>query len=193
MEAFRLTPEEFDQQFEKYLKDRFKPFRDKERPADYGRNLAPDNEKTPFNGAASIEPSPSGDLIAVVTGNRKDGELDIVLVSAKDGSVIRNLTKGFDQDKGFEFIITPGMRFNMVPWMTWAPEGDRIGYFVRREKSRTLILQNVLNGDVDQRVDMKTVDDPESPDISPDGKKVAFAALQGGVGDIFVQIGRAHV
>ena len=30
-------PEEFDQQFEKYLKDRFKPFRDKERPADYGR------------------------------------------------------------------------------------------------------------------------------------------------------------
>src|SRR6266540_61480 len=186
MEAFRLTPEEFDQQFEKYLKDRLKPFRDKERPADYGRNLAPDHEKTPFNGAASIEPSPSGDLIAVVSANRKDDELDILLVSAKDGSVVRNLTKGFDQDKGFEFIITPGMRFNMVPWMTWAPEGDRIGYFVRREKSRTLILQNILNGNVDQRVDMKTVDDPESPDISPDGKKVAFAALQGGVGDIFV-------
>ena len=41
-EAFQLTPEEFDQQFEKYLKDRFKPFRDKERPADYGRNLAPE-------------------------------------------------------------------------------------------------------------------------------------------------------
>ena len=40
-EALRLKPEEFDQQFEKYLKDRFKPFRDKERPADYGRNLAP--------------------------------------------------------------------------------------------------------------------------------------------------------
>ena len=38
-EAFQLKPEEFDQQFEKYLKDRFKPFRDKERPADYGRNL----------------------------------------------------------------------------------------------------------------------------------------------------------
>ena len=186
MEAFRLTPEEFDQQFEKYLKDRFKPFRDKERPADYGRNLSPDSEKTPFNGAASIEPSPSGDLIAVVSGNRKDGELDIILVSAKDGSVIRNLTNGFDQDKGFEFIITPGMRFNMVPWMSWAPEGDRIAYFVRKEKSRTLILQNILNRNVEQRVEMKTVDDPESPDMSPDGRKVAFAALQGGVGDIFV-------
>ena len=41
-EAFRIKADEFDQQFEKYLKDRFKPFRDKERPIDYGRNLAPD-------------------------------------------------------------------------------------------------------------------------------------------------------
>ena len=55
--------------------------------------------------ATRIEPSPSGDLIAVVTGNRKDGELDIVLLSAKDGSVIRNLTHGFDQDHGFEYIV----------------------------------------------------------------------------------------
>ena len=47
-EAFKMTPDEFDQEFEKYLKDRFKPFRDKERPADYGRNLAPNPEKTQF-------------------------------------------------------------------------------------------------------------------------------------------------
>ena len=61
-EAFKIEPEEFDQQFDKYLKDRFKPFRDKERPADYGRNLAPNPEKTPFSNALTAEPSPSGDL-----------------------------------------------------------------------------------------------------------------------------------
>jgi Tol biopolymer transport system component len=33
---------------------------------------------------------------------------------------------------------------------------------------------------------MRTVDDPESPDFSPDGRRVAFAALRQGVGDIFV-------
>jgi hypothetical protein len=186
MEAFRISAEEFDQQFDKYLKDRFKPFRDKERPADYGRNLAPDPERTRFNGAASIEPSPSGDLIAMVTGNRRDRELDIVLVSSKDGSIIRNLTPGFDQDHGFEFIIQPGMRFNTVSWLSWAPSGDRLAYFVRHEKWRTLILQNVLTRDIEQRIQLRTVDDPESPDISPDGRRVAFAALQGGVGDIFV-------
>ncbi len=143
-EAFKIDPEDFDQQFEKYLKDRFKPFRDKERPSDYGRNLAPNPEKSSFSNALSAEPSPSGDLIAVVTGNRKDQEADIVLVSGKDGSVIRNLTKGFDQSNGYEFLITPGGRWNTVPWMSWAPEGDRLGYFVRTEKSRTLILQNVV-------------------------------------------------
>jgi hypothetical protein len=30
------------------------------------------------------------------------------------------------------------------------------------------------------------VDDPESPDFSPDGRKIAFSALRNGVGDIFV-------
>ena len=186
MEAFKLTPEDFDLEFDKYLKDRFKPFRDKERPADYGRNLAPSPERSSFVGSYSIEPSPSGDLIAMVTGNRRDQEMDIILMSAKDGSVIRNLTSGFDHGRGFDFIITPGMRFNMVPWLSWSPSGDVIGYFVRAEKWRTLILQNVLNGDIDERVELRTIDDPESPDISPDGRKVAFAGLQGGIGDIFV-------
>ena len=33
---------------------------------------------------------------------------------------------------------------------------------------------------------MRTLDEPESPDYSPDGKRVVFAAMQDGVGDIFV-------
>jgi hypothetical protein len=181
-----MSAEDFDQQFDTYLKERFKPFRDKERPADYGRNLAPNPERTRYVGAASIEPSPSGDLIAMVTGNRRDRELDIVLISSQDGEIIRNLTSGFDQSLGFEYIIQPGMRSATVPWMSWSPMGDRLAYFVRSEKWRTLILQNVLTRNVDQRVQLETVDDPESPDFSPDGRKVLFSALQGGVGDIFV-------
>ncbi len=55
-EALRMKKDEFDQNFEKYLKDRFKPFRDKERPADYGRDLSPNKEKTKFAEALSIAP-----------------------------------------------------------------------------------------------------------------------------------------
>ncbi|HET7216418.1 MAG TPA: hypothetical protein VFJ02_00155 [Vicinamibacterales bacterium] len=186
-EAFRLKAEEFDEQFEKYLKDRFKPFRDKERPADYGRDLAPKRDKTPYVSVVSIEPSPSGDLLAVAAGNRKDQELDIILLSTKDSKVIQNLTGGFNKDRGFEYIATPGgFRNNAVPWMSWAPAGDRIAYFARTEKMKTLILQNVVSGRVDQRIELKTVDMPESPDFSPDGKEVAFSGLVGATGDIFI-------
>jgi hypothetical protein len=186
-EAFRLTAEEFDEQFEKYLKDRFKPFRDKERPADYGKDLAPKREKTPYVAVVSIEPSPSGDLLAVAAGNRKDQELDIILMSTKDGKVIRNLTSGFNKDKGYEYIVTPGgFRNNAVPWMSWAPAGDRVAYFARTEKQKTIILQNVVNRKIERRIELKTVDMPESPDISPDGQEVAFAALSGAIGDIFI-------
>ncbi len=184
-EAFRMKPDEFDQAFERYLKDRFKPFRDKERPADYGRDLAPNKEKTHYAEALTIAPSPSGDLLAVVTVNQKDRELDIILVSSKDGSVVRNLTRGFDKNYGFSHIVQIGERYNTVPWVSWSPKGDRLAFFVRTEKERTLVVQNVLNGKIEMRVPMKSVDEPESPSFSPDGRVVAFSALRGGTGDIF--------
>ena len=183
-EAFQMTPREFDQQFEKYLKDRFKAFRDKERPADYGQDLSPDPEHSRYTQALSIEPSPSGDLIALVTANRHDQEYDIILVSSKDGSVVRNLTPGFDKDLGFEHIAIPDM-WIQVPWMSWSPVGDRLAYFVRNEKYRTLIVQNVLNGHIERRVNMTTVDEPSSPSISPDGRTVVLAGLRNATADIF--------
>ena len=135
----------------------------------------------------SIEPSPSGDLIAVAAGNRKEQELDIILLSTKDSKVIRNLTSGFNKDHGYEYIATPGgFRNNAVPWISWSAASDQIAYFARTEKMKTLILQNAANGKVERRIELKTVDMPESPDISPDGKEVAFSGLVGATGDIFI-------
>ena len=183
-EALKMKKDEFDQAFERYLKERFKPFRDKERPADYGRDLAPNKEKTKYAEAISIAASPSGDLIAMMTVNRKDGEIDVVLVSSKDGSIVRDLTPGFDKDMGFDHIIQNGERPEM-PWMTWSSRGDRLAYFVRTNKERSLIIQNVLTRKIEQRIAMKTVDEPESPAFSPDSKTIAFAALRNAVGDIY--------
>src|SRR4029453_17429991 len=156
-EALKLKPEEFDDQFDRYLKERFKPFRDKERPNDYGRNLAPNRDgKSQFVSVLSLEPSPSGDMVAAVVGNRRDQELDIILVSAKDGRFMGNLTKGFDKDRGFEYIATAGgLRGNLVPWMAWAPVGDRLAYFVRTEKSKTLVIQNVVTGKTEKKLQLK--------------------------------------
>lgn len=184
-EAFRLKPDEFDLQFEKYLKDRFKPFRDKERPADYGRDLAPNAEKTKYANALTVEPSPSGELLAIMTVNRRDRQYDIVLVSAKDGQVVRNITPGFDQDLGYQYISTPGGRWNTVPWIGWAPGGDRIAYAVRFGRYKGIILQDIVTRQIVQRIELKSVDEPESPAISPDGKHVVFSGLQNAKSDLF--------
>lgn len=184
-EALGVSDDEFDDQFANYLKDRFKPFRDKERPADYGRDLSPDPEETRYTGAISIEPSPSGELVAAAVGNRKDGELDIVLLSTKDRQVVRNVTRGFDKDSGYEYIALPYARGNTVPWMAWSPKGDLIAYFARTEKQRSLILRNVVTGEAQGRYYIESVDAPESPAFSPDGKTIAFAGLRSAVGDLF--------
>jgi hypothetical protein len=183
-EAFSLSPEDFDREFDRYLKDRFKGFRDKQRPDEYGRDLAPDPQRTKFVTAFSIEPSPSGELLAAVTANRSDRELDIVLLSTLDGKVVRNLTAGFAQTHGFEHIAIPA-GWNTVPWLSWSRDGDRLAYFARTGKGRSLILQNVASGRIERRIDMGSVDNPESPAFSPDGRLVAFSALRNAVADIY--------
>ena len=185
-DAFDMSADEFDDAFESYIRDRFQAFRDKERPDDYGRDLAPDPRETRYLAVVSIEPSPSGDLIAAFAQNRKNREMDIVLLSSKDGEVVSNLTEGFDQDLGFESIGIPGARWNAVPWMSWSGVGDRLAYFVRKGKYRSLVLQNVVTRDVEETLDLNMVDQPESPDISPDGRTVAFSALQRGIVDIYL-------
>ena len=58
MQAFRSTPEEFDAGFDKWLKERFKPYRDKQRPDDYGKDLSPNQEKTRFAQVYGFSPEP---------------------------------------------------------------------------------------------------------------------------------------
>ena len=47
-------------------------------------------------------------------------------------------------------------------------------------------MQNAVTGKLENRISMKTVDDPESPAIAPDGRHVVFSALRGAIGDIFM-------
>ena len=184
-EAFDLEAEEWDDEFKAYLDDRFEAFRDKERPADYGRDMAPDPLRSRYPVVYSLEASPSGEVIAAIAANRKDREIDIVLLSSRTGEVVLNLTEGFDQDFGFEYVSQSGQRSNTVPWLSWSPAGDQIAYIVRKGKGKALVIQNVVSREIDQMVELDMVDEPESPDFAPDGRSVVFSALNRAVGDIY--------
>ncbi len=98
--------------------------------------------------------------------------------------MISNLTPGFDKDMGWD-RLSISERWNQVPWLSWAPGGDRLAYFVRTGGVRTLIIQDVVSKKILQRIPIRTLDAPESPCFSPDGEHVAFAALNDAVGDIY--------
>ncbi len=180
-QAFRTTPEEFDAAFDKWLKERFKPFRDKQRPDDFGRDLSPNPEKTSFTQAFAFAPSPSGEIAAVVTANRNEGEADVVLVSTKDGTVIKNLTGGFDtQWESFainrEFVAGRSLAFD--------PQGDHVGFFGRTGKGRSFFLLSVLDGGVKKKLRIP-LDEVQAPCLLGDGKTLLLAALREGVSDIW--------
>lgn len=182
-QTFRMTPKEFDAAFEKWIKDRFKAFRDRQRPSDYGTEISPDQEKTSFSQVYAFAPSPSGEVVAAITGNRTDGEADIVMLSSKDGSVVKNLTKGYTGK--YENVTFPGEGFVTGRTIDFSPKGDVVAFVGRTGKKRSLFLVSPLSGDVVKRIPFD-LDEVESPCILPNGKQALVAATKEGVTDIYL-------
>jgi hypothetical protein len=181
-QAFRIKPEEFDEAFDKWLKERFKPFRDKQRPTDFGKDLSPDEEKTRYTQVFAFAPSPSGEMVAAITGNRAEGEADLILLSTRERGVIENLTSGYTSK--YENIT-----FNDA-WVagrtiTFDPRGDYVAFFARKGKRRSLYLASVTSGKIVRRVPVE-LDQAQSPCLLADGRHALLAALKEGVSDIYL-------
>jgi hypothetical protein len=175
-ETFGIDAEEFDRLFKRYLREAYLPqLLAKKEPEDYGREIG---IKRPEVFTFSPALSPTGELLAVLTTRWED--LDLVIVSAKDGEVLRNLTKGFSSE--YEFISTA--IFQGQTDISWSPKGDHIAFFARREDRRLLFVLNALTGKTVHKVDLE-VAQLASPSFSPDGKQILFSGNVGGVVDIF--------
>ena len=176
-EAFGVEADEFDRQFRRYMQKKYLGLLLSEKePEDYGREIG-----IKLEGIFTFSPvlSPSGDLVAALT-NRYD-DLDVAIFSAKDGEMIRNLTKGFTNK--YDNIITEA--FDGKTDLSWSPEGDRIAFFARSENERLLFVYDALSGNELDRISIPGIDVEASPAFSPDGKSILFSGNQAGVVDIF--------
>ncbi len=177
-EAFEMKPDEFNDSFRKYLRDKYLPYLvEKDDPSDYGREIG---LKGPRLYTMSPAVSPSGELVAVLT-NKSGEEIDLVLISAKDGTLFRNLTKGFTNR--YEHIVIK--TFDGKRDISWSKEGDRIAFFGRKENKKLLFIVDSTTGRVKEVKDVG-IDEVQSPAFSPDSRSVLFAGNKEGIVDIFL-------
>ncbi len=173
LDHFNYTPKTFNYEFKKYARERFKAFIGRENPEDYSFIIGPD---FPFAYSFSHQVSPGGELLAIVTVNYRSYKIDIILLSLKDGKVIRNVTPGFKSTYDgidFKFIPSDGRAFS------WDRHGENIAFFARKELDTYLVVLNALDNRVVRRFLVGDVQKPSSPVFHPRQDRLLFTAIEG--------------
>lgn len=179
--AFDKSIKEFNYEFKKYLRDKHKHFLMREVPENYSFPIGPEFPLNPYYFAFSIAPSPSGDLVAALLANYKDLDYDIVLFSTKDGSMVKNITKGYTlKYQNIKFEVDPSKGRDIA----WSPDGDRIAFFGRAGQKHSLFIINPITDKVMEKIKIQQ-DQPSSPCFFPGGQELLFTAFEKGIHDIF--------
>lgn len=181
--AFKLEPEDFDLEFRRWLRRKYLPqLVETGEPSDFGRLFRIENQR---GGSASLSPasSPSGDLVAALTGYKDD--IDVVLYDAKNRRLLRNLTSGLSDE--YQYLVAQELALGRKTGrdLAFSPDGNTIAVFAKREKGRSLLMIDVLNGQLREIIDMPDLEQQSSPAWSPDARTVAFSAWRNGQFDIF--------
>jgi hypothetical protein len=180
--AFRITPEDFDAEFRKWLRRKYlKQLIETGEPSDFGRPFRVDDEQR----TQELSPvaSPSGDLVATFSVQR--GDIDVVLFDAKTRRQLRNLSSGIQTE--YEYLVAQQLTVSRRVGrdLAFSPDGNFLAAFARRNEGRILLLFDVLKGGIVRKIKMD-VEQQVGLAWSPDGKKIAFSGNRNGVFDIFL-------
>ena len=122
--------------------------------------------------------SPDGSQI-VFLSSRDLFSIDMYLADAKTGKIIRRLVKTatnphFDS---LQFLNSSG---------SWDSKGERFVFGGITKSEPVLVVVNTKTGNREKEVVFKELGEILNPTWSPDGRFVAFSALDGGLSDIFL-------
>lgn len=181
--AFKLESEEFDIEFRRWLRKKYLPtLIETGEPSDFGRVFHVKQEHSTYE--TSPVASPSGDLVAAFSAYH--GKVDVVLFDARKRTFIRNLTKPFSSK--YQYLVAQELQIGrrLGRDLAFSPDGNTIAVFAKREKGRSLMLLDAINGGVRRIIDMDEIEQQQAPSFSPDGKKIAFSGSKDAKFDIFV-------
>ncbi|MGQ9801066.1 MAG: BamA/TamA family outer membrane protein [Candidatus Saccharicenans sp.] len=147
-----------------------------ETPDKYGRLLLKGTEENPYNVSPVL--SPDGQNM-IFFSSRALFSMDLYLADPATGKIKKKLTST-SIDPHFEsiqFIRSAG---------AWAPDSERIVLGTVSKGRPQLTIMNALNGRIEKEIPFPELGEILNPSWSPNGKEIAFAALVGGVTDIFI-------
>ncbi len=176
-ESFGYDIDEFNRRFNRYLRKKYFPvLLEKKSPDEYGTEVG-----VKQRGAFTFSPtiSPSGELIAALS--TPGMELDLVVLSAEDGKLVKNLTKGWTNK--YQNLATEA--FAGKTDVAWSPVEDRVAVFARKDNGWPLLIFNAVNGKLIKLIKFDDVLGNASPAYSPDGRRIAFEGNRDGTVDIF--------
>jgi hypothetical protein len=179
--VFNQSPKEFSHDFKKYLRSKYKKFLLRENPEDYSITIGPEFPLNQYYFAFSHALSPSGDIVAALTFNVKESDMDIVLISTKSGKAIKNITKGYTlkyESIKYEIDASKGKNLD------WSKDGDYIAFFARAGKKYCLFMVNVVTGKTERSIKIPA-DQPSGVHFLPNGTEVLFTGFNNGNHDIY--------
>jgi hypothetical protein len=177
-DAFGYDMATFDRRFNQFLRKKYFPaLLERKSPDDYGKEIG---VKRP--GVVTFSPhlSPSGELVAVLA-SPTGLELDLLVLSARDGKKIKNLTKGWTNH--WRHLVTNV--FDGKRDLSWSPTADQIAVFARRESRWPLLIFDAVRGKRIREIGFDDIVECASPTFSPDGRRIAFEGNRQGIVDLF--------
>ena len=177
-EAFGYDIDEFNRRFNRYLRQKYFPvLLEKKSPDDYGTELGTGKLRGVYTFSPAL--SPSGELVAAL--GTPGQELDLVVLSVEDGSMVKNLTKGWTNNyRNLTTEVFIGKRD-----LSWSPTEDRVAVFARRDNNWPLLIFDALSGKKVKDIVIPGVYQNASPAFSPDGRRVTFEGNRDGIVDLF--------
>lgn len=171
LRAYNYSPKLFNYEFRKYMRKKFEKFITRENPEDYSFAIGPD---FPYAYSFSHQLSPSGELLAVLTRSMKLGTYDIILISMKDGKIIKKITPGITNK-----YDTIAIQFypNEGSSISWDNQGGNIAFFAKRNFTNYFFMIDALSGKFVKKIKLKDIEAPSSPVFHPDNKTLYFTGI----------------